>query len=182
MLHLEENPIIAAVRTRDGFEKALDCPCDILFLLCANILTLQEDIRATHQKKKLLFVHVDIAEGIGRDAAGIQHLQRLCADGIISTRGNMIKTARENGLKTVHRVFLLDSHSIETAFDQIASCHPDMVELMPGVIPKMIARFSERLKTPIIAGGLIDKKNEIIQALSAGAKAVSTARPELWNQ
>ena len=106
MLHLEENPIIAAVRTRDGFEKALDCPCDILFLLCANILTLQEDIRATHQKKKLLFVHVDIAEGIGRDAAGIQHLQRLCADGIISTRGNMIKTARENGLKTVHRVFL----------------------------------------------------------------------------
>ena len=60
-----------------------------------------------------------------------------------------------------------------------------MIELMPGVVPKIIKRFSERVfggvEIPVIAGGMIDTKAEIVAALGAGASADSTGRAELWN-
>ena len=33
---------------------------------------------------------------------------------------------------------------------------------------------------PVIAGGLIETKDEIFAALSAGASAISTGKKELW--
>ena len=56
---------------------------------------------------------------------------------------------------------------------------PDFMELMPGVIGKSIRRFSS-FGTPVIAGGLIETKQELTEALGSGATAVSTGRKELW--
>ena len=52
---------------------------------------------------------------------------------------------------------------------------------MPGVITKLVKRLhNEFPDLPIICGGLIDDKNEIIDALKHGAMAVSTSKKELW--
>ena len=53
------------------------------------------------------------------------------------------------------------------------------MEIMPGVIPKVIQRLSKE-KVPVIAGGLIETKAEVTAALRSGATAISTGRPELW--
>ena len=53
------------------------------------------------------------------------------------------------------------------------------MEIMPGVIPKVIERLAKG-KIPVIAGGLIETKAEITTALGSGATAISTGRPELW--
>ena len=50
---------------------------------------------------------------------------------------------------------------------------------MPGVIGKAIARFSGG-NIPVIAGGLIQTKKEVTDALGCGAAAVSTGQSELW--
>ena len=44
----------------------------------------------------------------------------------------------------------------------------------------MIKRIVQHQHIPVIAGGLIDDKEDIMTALKAGATAISTTRQELW--
>ena len=179
---LDDNPIIAAVRTPSELAAALKAPVGIIFLLNGSILTLAEDVSRTHEAGKLLFVHIDLAEGVGKDTSGVGFLSRLGVDGIISTRSGMIRAAKEWGMRTVQRFFIVDSHSVDTAIEAIRSCEPSMAELMPGVIPKVIQRFCRKVEMPVIVGGLIETKEEIIQAINSGASAISTAKRELWEE
>ena len=59
--------------------------------------------------------------------------------------------------------------------------HPDLMEVMPGIIPKVIPEIKRKCQIPIIAGGMISSKEEIIKLLKVGVMAVSTSRVELWN-
>ena len=52
---------------------------------------------------------------------------------------------------------------------------------MPGIIPRAISELKEKIAPPIIAGGMITQKSDVIQALKAGAIAVSTSKRELWS-
>ena len=56
---------------------------------------------------------------------------------------------------------------------------PHMVEIMPGVIGKILSRF-RKIRIPVIAGGLVETKAEVTTALRCGAAAVSTGKQELW--
>ena len=50
---------------------------------------------------------------------------------------------------------------------------------MPGVIGKAIRRFAG-CGIPVIAGGLVETKAEVTDAINCGAAAVSTGRESLW--
>ena len=174
-MNFDESLVIAAVRTEKEFCSALASPVKTIFLLHADILTLNEQISRAKTVEKKVFVHLDMADGIGKDKSGAAFVASLRAAGIISTRPSLIKAAKETGLLTVMRFFAIDSRSISTAIENISHASPDMVEMMPGILPEMIAAFRQKIHIPIIAGGLIKTKNEIYQALSAGAEAISTA-------
>ncbi len=181
---LDDSPVIAAVRGERDLTLALSADVTLIFHLNASMLTLDDVLARVHENGKKLFVHIDLCEGVGRDSAGLALLARMGVDGIISTRSALIRAAADHGLLTVQRFFIVDSHSVATSFEAIDSAHPCMVELMPGLIPKVITRFADRLDSagiPVIAGGMIENKTEIMAALGAGASAVSTARAELWN-
>jgi len=181
-MQLEEFPVIAAVRTQAELSDALKSPVSTVFLLHADILNLPSDIKAAHENNKKLFVHLDMAEGIGKDKKGIAYLKGCGIDGIVSTRPNLIKAAKEEGLLTVMRFFAIDSRSIDTATENIRVSSPDMVEMMPGILPEIIEEFRRSNRVSVIAGGLIRNKNDIYRALSAGAIAISTGNRELWMQ
>lgn len=51
---------------------------------------------------------------------------------------------------------------------------------MPGIVPKALKEIRSYTRTPIIAGGLISDKKDIMAAFEAGADAISTTRNELW--
>ncbi len=172
--------IIAAVRDRDELVSALSSSVETVFLLKSDIMELPLTVEAVHEKGKTLFVHMDFADGVGKDSSGCLYLKNIGVDGIISTRTNILKTAREKGMKTVQRVFIVDSHSIATAVDTIEKTSPDMVELMPAIATKAITFFKNRISVPIIAGGLIESEEEVKSALLAGASAVSTGKVNLW--
>ena len=176
---LERTPVVAAVQDA-GIPAALASPVEVIFHLKANILTLGAHIAATHKAGKRILVHVDLAEGVGRDRVGLEYLAGLGVDGIITTRTQLVRQARELGLIAVQRFFALDSQGLESAADSIANAAPDLIELMPGVIGKVIARFAMG-DTPVIAGGLIETKKEVMTALEYGALAVSTGKSVLWN-
>ena len=80
---------------------------------------------------------------------------------------------------TVQRFFTLDTQGLESISELLSSSTPSMIEIMPGVITKTISRFAQGT-TPVIAGGLIETKEEITAALRNGAVAVSTGKESLW--
>ena len=64
------------------------------------------------------------------------------------------------------------------AFEQVV---PDTLEILPGLMPGIIRRLCATVPVPIIAGGLLSEKSDIVSALSAGAMAVSTTNEALWD-
>ena len=109
-------------------------------------------------------------------------LNALChPDGIISTRPTLIRRARHRGLLTVQRAFILDSLSLTSLSGQLEQGKPDFVEILPGIMPRVIAEISARTQVPVIAGGLLRDKADVMAAMRAGAAAVSTSAPSLWD-
>lgn len=176
-----DKPIVAAIRTEKDFSKALVSDVDMIFLLHSNIMTLHESVSEIHAVGKKAFVHVDFAEGIGKDRAGMKFLAREKVDGIGTTRTNIVRMAKEYGLITVQRFFMIDSHSVTTSIESMKISKPDIVEIMPAIVTKKIREFSELVNVPIIAGGLVETEEEVRAALKAGARVVSTGDTELWS-
>lgn len=178
---MKQSPIIAAVRDEESLKKACLSKARILFDLAPSIETLKKSVRLCQAHDKILFVHIDMAEGIGKDKAGLRYIKDAGAEGIISTRANLIKVAGEVGLKTVRRVFLIDSQSVKTTVEFL-KIRPDMVEIMPGVVSERVIRqICAMAEVPAIAGGFIETKEEVMSALRAGVVAVSTSHAELWD-
>ena len=177
MLELE-NPVIAAVRKDSEFESAINSLTSVIFLLKADIMSLNKLIEKKGNKK--IFVHIDMAEGIGKDKKGLEYLKSIDVDGIITTKNHLVTSAKAMGLSTVQRFFIIDSASVDTATESINNAKPDYAEVMPGASKKVVEKMVSLTSVPIIAGGLIETKQDIITALNAGATAVSTGRKELW--
>jgi len=172
--------IIAAIRSDSDFDRAVMSNCSILFDLNPDIFSLKQRATVAHSHNKKLFVHIDLASGIGKDKNGIIFARQCGVDGIISTRVNLIKLAREAGLDTVQRFFIVDSHSIDTTVEAVKASKPHMIEIMPGIIPKAIARIKSKLDVTLIAGGIIDNMAEVEKILASGASAISTGNEKLW--
>lgn len=172
-------PVIAAVR-ENLFAEALRSPAEVIFALKANLNTVAARTKEAHAAGKALFVHLDLCDGIGKDKTGAEYLSGIGVDGIISTRSQLIRSARECGLFAVQRFFAVDSQGLFSITETLGSSNPDLMEIMPGVVTKAIARFAPGA-VPVIAGGLLETKKEVTAALEAGALAVSTGRPELWS-
>ena len=60
------------------------------------------------------------------------------------------------------------------------SSNADAVDLLLGTMPRVLERLKPQIRQPIIASGLLADKQDVVAALSAGAQAVSTTKPELW--
>ena len=175
-----DNNIIAATRSDAEFLCATESAVSVIFDLDSDIMTLPKKLKAAHESGKKLYVHIDLAHGIGKDASGIVFLKRMGVDGVISTKVNIIKLAREAGLSTFQRFFIVDSRSVHTTVEAVGSSRPDMIEIMPAVVGKVITRLVRDLDTPVIAGGLIETEAEARTAIECGAAAVSTGQKTLW--
>jgi len=150
-------------------------------VLCGDILNIGGLIRQLHEGGKKAVIHADLVNGLAPKDIAADFLQRCGADGIISTRPALIRRGRELGLLTVLRLFALDSKAVSNLRAEIDSGTPDMIEILPGTLPRVISRLSRELKIPLIAGGLLEEKADILAALGAGAACVSTSDSRLWN-
>lgn len=172
--------IIAAVRSSEELNEALKSDVGMIFMLAPNIDDINAQAKLVHDAGKKFFIHIDLAEGIGKDEYGIRFAKKLGVDGIISTRTNIIKMASRVGVSTVQRFFIVDSHSVDTSIEAAKQSKADMIEIMPGTVAKVIKRMKEKLEMPIVAGGLVETYAEIDEAISCGAAAVSTGKKEFW--
>ena len=170
---LERTPVIPAVKEPETLDRALCHDGAAVFLLCGDILNIGELVDRVHRAGKQAVIHADLIAGMA--------LRRCGADGIISTRPHLIRRGRELGMLTVLRVFAIDSKAVSNLGKETGIGMPDLIEVLPGTIYKVIARLSRELPVPLIAGGLLADKADVTAALSAGALCVSASDPELWD-
>ncbi|MDD3074704.1 MAG: glycerol-3-phosphate responsive antiterminator [Eubacteriales bacterium] len=178
---IQQNPVVASVSDLTRIAAAIQSPCGIIFLLKGDIFSIPDAVRRIHEAGKVVYIHFDLVEGFSREQVALRFLkEKAYPDGIITTRVNLIKFAKELNLSTIQRVFMLDSLSVETAIKSVKSTRPDAIELLPGIIPRVVTRVCHETRIPVIAGGLIESKEDIIATLKAGAVGISTTKEELW--
>lgn len=185
MNHLDEilikNPVVAAIRHEADLSKAIKSNVKIVFTLFGSIVNIVDICKMLKQHHKIVFVHIDLVEGLRGDAKGIEYIKKVAdPDGIITTKSSNIKYAKNLGLHTIQRLFIIDSLSLETGIKNIQAVQPSAVEVMPGVASKIIKSLEKEIHLPIIAGGLIQTKKDIMESLGAGAVAISTTAQSLW--
>lgn len=178
---LEDCPVIAAVKDDQALEASFRSPCQIIFVLYGDICNVGQIVSRIKEEGRTAMVHLDLIMGLdGREIAVDYIKEKTGADGIISTKTTQIRYAKEKGLYAIHRFFALDSRSLENIYKQSMPGEPDCIEILPGLIPRVIERAVKAQKLPVIAGGMIESKEDVMMALKAGAAAVSTTHQELW--
>ncbi len=178
---IHDNPIIASINDFKQIDDVIKSPSNIAFLLTGDILNIKDAVKKLKDNNKLVFIHVDLIGGFSKDVTALKFInQNIKPDGIITTKSNLIKAGQNFGMLTIQRLFLLDSLSIESGINSIKQFKPDAIEILPGLIPRMIGKISNETRVPVIAGGLIEEKEDVINCLNSGAIGISTSNKRIW--
>ncbi|MEG1705953.1 MAG: glycerol-3-phosphate responsive antiterminator [Clostridia bacterium] len=179
---LKNSKVIAAIKGEDSLTEAINSDATMVFILRGSIMTVRQMVERIHKAGKKVYIHMDLIDGFGKDQAAIEFMSaEIKPDGILSTRNNIIKFAKDFGISTIFRVFLVDSQSLETAINNVEKLQPDAMEIMPGVAYEAIRAVVSRTDTQVIAGGFVRTEQNVRDALSAGAVACSTSVFQLWS-
>lgn len=178
---LEEYPVIPAIKNESGLLRCVESESPLVFVLHTTLGNISSITDFLKSHGKTVFLHMDLIDGLAQKEIAVDFLAaNVRADGIISTRPNLIRHAASQGFLTVQRFFLLDSMSLNNILKSGAQDCADLVEVLPGVMPKILRRLSATLPVPLVAGGLISDKEDTINALSSGAAAISTTNEDVW--
>ena len=112
---MEESPVIAAVKDFEGLEKC--CRIEeirVVFILFGDVCNIDEIVRKVREKGKIAMVHIDLISGLGSKEIAVDFIKKHTeANGIISTKPLLVKRAKELGLYTILRFFIIDSMAFE---------------------------------------------------------------------
>lgn len=182
IVDLVQSQVIASVKEEADIEKAINSKANIVFLLTGNLINMKDYVERLRKANKQIFIHIDFIEGLSNTRSAIQYIAYTWKPtGIITTKSSLIKYAKEVKLMTIQRIFLIDGAAISKGIEMSLSCKPDAIEVLPGLMPSIIDRLTRSVNIPIIAGGLISSKSEILEGLESGALAISSGNPALWN-
>lgn len=183
LLMFQDNPIIVAVRNPKDIYEAVRSQSKIVFLLTGNVFNLKKLVEICTKADKYVFTHLDLIKGYSLDNYFIKYLKdEIKPTGIITTKNNIITRAKQENLMTIQRLFLLDSSAMDISIDSAKKIKPDAVEILPGLVPKLIRSVKNEINIPIVTGGFIETEEEVRSCLAAGAIAASTSHKPLWDK
>ena len=178
---LSNSPVIAAVRSMEELAIALRSPVRVISMMGGSIGEAAAITNAVHESGKRVLFHPELVKGLGRDQAGIEYLARIASpDGIVSTKRQLLHTASQLGLLSVFQVFMIDTQAFETGLENIASHAPDAVEIMPGLMPRIVSCVKAAFAGPVLAAGLIKTTNDVDVLLKHGASGAAASEQTLW--
>lgn len=173
--------VIAAIADLQNVVVAMESEVQTVFLLHADIGELERAVHVLRAHGKNVFIHFDMVEGLASTPAGLELLATLFPfDGVITTKGSIIQKGKRLGLVTIQRVFMIDSRSISTALGAVEKFKPDAIELMPGLLPKVVQSIHDHVDPLIITGGMLSTPEEVEMMLATPAVAISASATALW--
>jgi glycerol uptake operon antiterminator len=174
---------IPAIENRVQFAHVFDMPqIGAVALRHCNLFEFAPLLERAHRQQRAVYVNIDHIEGIHADAAGFSYLahQLYCA-GIISSNPRTLLLAKQAGMETIQRIFAADSTGLHTALESVDTASVDVLDISPAlVIPHLLPYLDEPLPLPVIGSGLIHTRQQVQEALRAGAVGVIVTRSDLW--
>ena len=175
---MNSNKMIASVKTAKSIDQVLKFKDQIsaVFLITGTLLTVKKFVDVIQNAGIPVFIHGEKIGGLNLNNEGLDFLAKYVKPaGILTTKPSLIKKAKEHGMLVVQRVFMIDSEVYQNVIDQHEKLNPDFIEIMPSTLCQVIYSYTQLLKTPIITGGLLSTKEQVDEAIRAGAVAVSTS-------
>lgn len=173
--------VLPAIRKIEDIEKMMASNYEYIVILDLHVSRLKPIFQLAKVHNKKLIIHMDLVHGLKSDEYSTEFIcQEYKPFAVISTKGNVIQKARQKGIKSIQRMFLLDTSSIEKSVALMERVQPDFIEVLPGIMPKLIRDIRKRTDREIFAGGLIDSIEEVEQAYAAGAITITTSNKTLW--
>ena len=157
---IEDSPIIAAIKDDEGLKKCLTSESRVIFILYGDICNIPDIVEAVKSSGKIA--------------------KYTRADGIITTKPALIKRAKELGLYTILRLFVIDSMAYSNIEHQLRTAKPDLIEVLPALMPKVLAKVCKLSTVPVIAGGLVSDKEDVMALLQAGVVSISSTNEKIW--
>lgn len=178
---IEDSPIIAAIKDEEGLKKCLSSESRVIFILYGDICNISDIVDTVKSSGKIAMVHLDLITGLSSKEISVDFIKKYTrADGIISTKPALIKRARELSLYSILRLFVIDSMAYENIDRQLKTAKPDLIEILPALMPKVVSKICSLSNTPVIAGGLVSDKEDILSLLQAGVVSVSSTNSDIW--
>ncbi|WP_028608723.1 glycerol-3-phosphate responsive antiterminator [Paenibacillus harenae] len=180
---LAAHRMIASIKEPKHIETALALRNQLsgVFLLTGHIGVLKGYVDVFKEHQIPVFLHLEKIGGLNTDIYGLDYLAKVIKPaGIISTKTNVVKTAKKMGLITIQRFFLVDTEGLDNIAKSLCQTEPDIIEVMPARIPEMIGMVKAFTSLPIITGGLLFDESQAQECLRNGAAAISSSKPELW--
>ncbi|WP_211747315.1 glycerol-3-phosphate responsive antiterminator [Paenibacillus sp. Marseille-Q4541] len=173
-------PLLPAVKSMKQLEFLLSRPVEYIILLDSHVAQIKNIVELARQHGKQVFLHADLIQGLKNDEYAAEFLcQEIRPEGLISTRADVIRVAKQKGLVAIQRIFLLDTIALDKSYALLQKTKPDYIEVLPGIMPRIISEVSEKTGIKLIAGGLIRTVEDVENATNAGAVAVTTSNEEL---
>ena len=177
---LEDSPVIAAIKDDNGLKECLKSDIQVVFILYGDICNIADIVDTVKQAGKMALVHLDLINGLSAKDVAVDFIKKYTkADGIISTKPALIKHAGEIGLTSVLRLFVIDSMAYENIQKHVKGARPDVIEVLPALMPKVVKRVCRISQIPVIAGGLVSDKEDVMSLLQAGVVSVSSTNKEI---
>ncbi len=179
--YLNQDRMIASVKTPKSLELFLESDVKVAFLLTGNISVIKKYVELLKKHDRFVFLHLEKIKGISYDKEGLKFIAKFVKPtGIVTTKSSLIQLAKKEGLIAIQRLFLVDTDAVANGLKVVEEIQPDALEVMPALIPEMIEKLKLKTSCPLITGGLIQNQQHIDQALQSGAVAVSTGKNWLW--
>lgn len=182
---LRTRRMIASIKEPKQIESALEARHRLggVFLLTGHIGVIKSYVELFRKHDVPAFLHLEKIGGLSTDAYGLEYLANAVRPtGVVTTKTNVVKSAKKLGLLAVQRFFLIDTEGLDNLAKSLEQIQPDIVELMPALMPETIARVKAGTTLPIITGGLLSDRSQALECLRHGAIAVSSSKKSLWQE
>jgi len=178
---LQDDPVIASVKDASALDDVLASDRAVVFVLYGSVLDIVGIVDRAKDAGKTVFVDVDLLDGFAAREVVVTWLaEHTRADGVLSTKSNLVRAAKRAGLVAIQRFFLVDSFSYHQLPRVVEQAGPDAIEILPGCMPRVITWLRDDTRVPVIAGGLVCDKADVVAALGAGAVAVASSNRDVW--
>lgn len=174
--------IIPAISSHQDLKKFLKLPLKYGILMNFQLAQLEELVYVMKEHDKKVLIHSELIRGLASDEYGaIFLIQTLKIDGIISSKPKVIDVCKKRNVLGILRFFLKDTYSLKQSLQITQKVSPECLEVLPAVNTDIIASIKNYVPSEIMFGGLISSEAHIRLCLNAGAIAITTSNPDLWD-
>ncbi len=174
--------IIPSVRELRYLKKALASDCSVIQPSGAHIGNLKPIVEQCHRQGKKVLINHELVGGLGNGKTAFKMLKQYYqADWIIGSSVSRIHMYQNLGMRSIYKIVLVDSISVENALHAINEIRFDAIELRPYYHAlEFLPKFKEYFDGDFYIAGFVNTEERVREAKKAGFKGVMTSTTSLW--